>query len=131
MIKIVILAFVILLLSWAGGMVKKEYSVLLGLCGMVLIFSIGLKELSRWFQGMSSFWQEIDSLAPYIKILLKMAGISYLSQFAVNACKDAGQQGLAGAGWIFWKDQYAFMQCAAASDLMGNHEFSAAKRRIT
>ena len=52
MIKIVILAFVILLLSWAGGMVKKEYSVLLGLCGMVLIFSIGLKELSRWFQGM-------------------------------------------------------------------------------
>ena len=43
MIKIVILAFVILLLSWAGGMVKKEYSVLLGLCGMVLIFSIGLQ----------------------------------------------------------------------------------------
>ena len=57
MIKIVILAFVILLLSWAGGMVKKEYSVLLGLCGMVLIFSIGLKELSRWLQGMSSFWR--------------------------------------------------------------------------
>ena len=27
-----------------GGMVKKEYSVLLGLCGMVLIFSIGLKK---------------------------------------------------------------------------------------
>ena len=46
MIKIVILAFVILLLSWAGGMVKKEYSVLLGLCGMVLIFSIGLKAVS-------------------------------------------------------------------------------------
>ena len=103
MIKIVILAFVILLLSWAGGMVKKEYSVLLGLCGMVLIFSIGLKELSRWFQGMSSFWQEIDSLAPYIKILLKMAGISYLSQFAVNACKNAGQQGLAGQVGFFGK----------------------------
>ena len=103
MIKIVILAFVILLLSWAGGMVKKEYSVLLGLCGMVLIFSIGLKELSRWFQGTSSFWQEIDSLAPYIKILLKMAGISYLSQFAVNACKDAGQQGLAGQVGFFGK----------------------------
>ena len=85
MIKIVILAFVILLLSWAGGMVKKEYSVLLGLCGM------------------SSFWQEIDSLAPYIKILLKMAGISYLSQFAVNACKDAGQQGLAGQVGFFGK----------------------------
>ena len=30
MIKIVILAFVILLLSWAGGMVKKEYTVRYG-----------------------------------------------------------------------------------------------------
>ena len=32
----------------------------------------------------------------YISILLKMAGIAYLTQFAVSLCRDAGQGAVAG-----------------------------------
>ena len=37
----------------------------------------------------------------YIAILLKMAGIAYIAEFASSVCKDAGQQATAGQIEVF------------------------------
>lgn len=43
----------------------------------------------------------IDGL--YLKILIKMIGITYLSEFAADLCRDSGYSSLAGQIQIFGK----------------------------
>ena len=40
--------------------------------------------------------EEIGLQQEYITVLVKMAGIAYLGQFAVSLCRDAGQGAIAG-----------------------------------
>ena len=40
--------------------------------------------------------EEIGLQQEYFAVLIKMAGIAYLSQFAVSLCRDAGQGAIAG-----------------------------------
>ncbi len=59
-----------------------------------------LKVLIDTIREISSF---VDVKTGYITILLKMLGITYLSEFASSICKDAGYQVIAAQIELFGK----------------------------
>ena len=75
---------------------KSEYVVLLQLCGVAVIFFMlfsQLKDLIAFFKG------ALDSSgisSDYISSLIKALGISLVTQFATDLCKDNGETALAG-----------------------------------
>lgn len=77
---------------------KQERSeVAIYLCVAVsLLFFIGM---TGYLEKIVKTLQEITSVLPidhsYIATLLKMLGITYLSEFASGICKDAGYQSIA------------------------------------
>lgn len=102
MIKIAILGVVVALIALPFKVIKGEYSLYVGLAGCVMIFLFVVGKLEQVIQMM----EEISSMLPiegeYIKLLIKMIGITYITEFSQDICRDAGfgavanQIGIAG-----------------------------------
>ena len=69
---------------------KQEYSMFLSMAVCICIFIQIVLEFVGKLEGMIA----IDST--YIGLVIKMVGITYAAEFAVNVCKDAGYGAIAG-----------------------------------
>lgn len=96
MIKIAAIGIVSVFLAMLAGNVKKEYGVLTAIAASVLIFSYGITGLSAVVSRVREFENTVGITHEYVVILLKLAGIACVSQFAVSLCKDSGQSMIAG-----------------------------------
>ena len=96
MIKIAAIGIVSVFLAMLAGNVKKEYGVLTAIAASVLIFSYGIMGLSAVVSRVREFENTVGITHEYVVILLKLAGIACVSQFAVSLCKDSGQSMIAG-----------------------------------
>ena len=96
MLKIALVGVMAILLSMLAGSVKREYGFLVSLCAALLIFSFGLGKLRVIVDELRNLVQEIPLDREYGEMLLKMVGIAYLTQLAVNLSRDAGQGAVAG-----------------------------------
>lgn len=96
MMKIVLVGLTAVFLSMVAGSVKREYGYLVAVSTSLLIFSYGVSKISIIAEEVQTFEEAIGLQHEYMVILLKMAGIAYLSQFAVSLCRDAGQGAIAG-----------------------------------
>lgn len=94
--------FQVMILGVAGVMFaiqlkkeKAEYAILLGILIGVFIFASIFEYLKQLVQVV----REIGTLSnienTYIATLIKMLGITYLSEISCSICKDAGQQTIA------------------------------------
>lgn len=82
---------------------KQEYAVLIII--IVSIF-IALKVLGILNESLIQIetWEELlNGNWVYIKLLLKLIGITYLCEFASNICKDAGYSALSNHIELFGK----------------------------
>ncbi len=95
MLKIVLIGISAILLAMVAGSIKREYGFFVALCGSLLIFSYGIGKISLIIQEIRSFETVVGLDSSYINLLLKMVGIAYLSQLAVNLSRDAGQSTIA------------------------------------
>ena len=95
MLKIVLVGLTAVFLSMVAGSVKREYGYLVAVSTSLLIFFYGLSQISIIAEEVQTFEEAIGLQHEYMVILLKMAGIAYLSQFAVSLCRDAGQGAIA------------------------------------
>ncbi len=83
--------------------VKPEYGTYLALAAGVLIFAMTTEQLAQIadsFLQMESYLR-VDSV--YISAMLKIIGITYLSEFSCNICRDAGYHTISGQIEIFSK----------------------------
>lgn len=102
MIKIALLGIAVALIALPFKVIKGEYSLYIGLAGCLMIFLFIVGKLEQVIVMM----EEIGSLLPidgeYIRLLIKMIGITYVTEFSQDICKDAGfgavanQIGIAG-----------------------------------
>lgn len=96
-ISISVLAVVTVIISVTLRPKNGEIAVMLVLCGSAAILLSVLSNVSGIVGTISSI-AELSSINPsYITILLKVIGICLTTELAVNSCKDAGCQALAGA----------------------------------
>lgn len=82
---------------------KSEYGVLIGMAACICIFVFLIGKL----ESILSYVDSIEALLPvdsrYIGMILKMIGITYIAEFSIDICKDAGYQAIAGQIEMFAK----------------------------
>lgn len=89
--------------------VREEYALLIGLAVsiMVMLLAVGrVQQLAALIQNME---EQVGLDPAYVKLLVKMLAVSYVSQFAAGICRDAGNSAIAGQIEIYAKLMLAAM----------------------
>lgn len=102
-VKIVMLGMTAMLLGILLKGTKPEYSVYLSLAAGICIFSYLTGKLSYLFSSIQKIQEYLPLDMEYLAVLLKMIGVTYISQFSAGICKDAGYSAIAGQIEIFAK----------------------------
>jgi len=70
--------------------------------GLMLFFSAA-KHLSAAAEAMNALAQRAGVGREMVGLLLKMTAMAYISEFSVQACRDAGEEGLAAKAGLCGK----------------------------
>lgn len=94
-IKIIGVAFVATFIIVLLKQYKPEYSIHISILAGIIIFSIVIFKLSSVIELIETLSNKLGVNANLFMILIKITGIAYLSEFAVNICKDSGESAIA------------------------------------
>lgn len=83
--------------------VRPEFSVFISLAACTIIMFYIVTKLSQIFELFAYFQSLIPLEKEYLLVLIKMIGITYVTEFSVNICKDGGYQAIASQIEIFGK----------------------------
>ena len=72
-----------------------EYSLLISIAGCIFIFLSLITSINSLFDMVNKILSNAGISITYITILLKALGICFITEFACDCCKDAGQTALA------------------------------------
>ena len=82
---------------------KPEYAVCVSAgTGILLLFPVA-ERLSLVIENIRLIQSAISIQSAYIRVLLKIIGITYISEFAADICRDAGCAAVAGQIGVFAK----------------------------
>lgn len=70
--------------------IKSEYGILISVSLCILLFVYGVNKLTAMIEGINTIKSYIGVDSAYITIIIKIIGISYISEFASDICKDCG-----------------------------------------
>lgn len=102
-IQIALLGVVGTLLALQFKSGKSEYGIYVSLAVSLFLFLCMLSRLEIFVQTVKKIADCIKLDAGQMSILLKMAGVTYVAEFASGICKDAGYQNIAVQIEIFTK----------------------------
>lgn len=74
---------------------KTEVSMYIGLAVAIIIFHYVLSYLFAALEQFKTFQTYLGAGSEYLKILLKVVGITYICEFSSGICKDAGYSSVA------------------------------------
>ena len=89
MVKIAIIGMMATVLAIMMGE-KKEYTMFISITCCVLIFFFILDKLIVVIDILKEFNNYIGMDVAYLKLLLKMIGIMYISEISIGICRDVG-----------------------------------------
>ena len=96
MLKTALLGILTIIIEMAMRQGKAEYATFVSLTGSILIAWIAV----RLLDGITGSLERLEKLLhldmEYVALLLKMIGVTYLSEFASSLCRDAGYSAVAG-----------------------------------
>ncbi len=95
LIRILGIALVTVFASMLIKPVRPEISLIIGLCGGVLILSQTINYLFQILETFTNLVQRTGVNTGLFKTILKIIGIGYLTEFGADACVDAGNTGIA------------------------------------
>ena len=102
-IQIALLGVVGTLLALQFKSGKSEYGIYVSLAVSLFLFLCMLSRLEIFVRTVKKIADYIRLDAGQMSILLKMAGVTYVAEFASGICKDAGYQNIAVQIEIFTK----------------------------
>lgn len=102
-IQIALLGVVGTLLALQFKSGKSEYGICVSLAVSLFLFLCMLSRLEIFVRTVKKIANYIKLDAGQMGILLKMAGVTYVAEFASGICKDAGYQNIAVQIEIFTK----------------------------
>ena len=82
---------------------KSEYAVYVSLAACIFIFYFAVGRLSIITRTMETIQSYLSIQNVYLQTLLKIAGITYVSEFSAAICKDTGYQAIASQIEVFGK----------------------------
>ena len=95
MIKVVGIVLTALIINIVLKNYSKEFTFLINIVCTIIIFTLISKDLKGIVDRLTSISNEISVLLPYIKIMLKILGISMIDQLLSDLCRDNGENTLA------------------------------------
>ena len=95
MIKVVGIVLTALIINIVLKNYSKEFTFLINIVCTIIIFTLISKDLKGIVDWLTSISNEISVLLPYIKIMLKILGISMIAQLLSDLCRDNGENTLA------------------------------------
>lgn len=95
MIKIIGIVLTALIINIVLKNYSREFTLFVNLVCAVIIFSIIANDLKSIIDKMVSLTDSVSVISPYIKIMLKILGISMLAQLLSDLCRDNGENALA------------------------------------
>lgn len=81
----------------------REFSLLIVICTVIIIFIIILEDLYSVVDRLTDLTQSVSVVRPYISLMLKVLGISLISQLVSDLCRDSGESALASQAEIAGK----------------------------
>ena len=94
-IKIIGVAFVSTFIIVLLKQYKPEFVIYVSILAGIIIFGMVVFKLSSIIELLRSLSSKLGVNSKFFMILIKITGIAYLSEFAVNVCKDAGETAIA------------------------------------
>lgn len=103
MIKIAAIGVVTALMAAWVKTIKPEYALWLTLTSGVFLGLAAITKLDTIVEELKFLQGYFQSYGSYIKLLIKIIGITYLAEFSSDLCKDAGANTLASQVELFGK----------------------------
>lgn len=94
-----VIAFTAVALKGLGG----SYGFYVALAGCLVIFWFSLSRLMGVIQGLEEIQQKIGMGQAYLEPLIKIVGITYVSELVASICRDAGHSSVAAQVEAFGK----------------------------
>ena len=96
MLKTALLGILTIMIAMAMKQGRAEFATFVSFTGSILIAWIAV----RLLEGITGSFVRLEKLLSvdmeYITLLLKMMGVTYLSEFSSSPCRDAGYSAVAG-----------------------------------
>ncbi|MBQ7410328.1 MAG: hypothetical protein IJW20_02990 [Clostridia bacterium] len=92
-LKIIGIGFLTLIVSIILKEYKKEYAIYCVLIGGAIIIFFSLETINSIIKFIKEFSLKYNN--GFIEVLLKITGISILTEYAVSICKDSGESSIA------------------------------------
>lgn len=103
MVNIAIIGIIITLLGMLFKKTREEFAILISIAGCFLIFSMGIPKLQIIIDAINKIQEYISINNNYIIILIKIIGITFISEIAASICKDCNYGAVAGQIELFGK----------------------------
>ena len=100
MIKIFSIIMITLLIVIFLNRTQPEFSLLVIIAAVILIFAIISNDLYAVVQRLTSLSDKVGNVQPYIKLMLKILGLSLIAQLVSDMCRDCSQTTLANQAEI-------------------------------
>ena len=98
--------------------VKPEYGILLSITGCLIIFIMMLTKLTYIINIFNQISELTNVSKEYIKILLKITGITFICEIASDICKDCGCVAISNQVQIFGKISILVISLPIFSELI-------------
>jgi stage III sporulation protein AD len=95
-IKVAFLGIAGVLLATQFKTAKPEFSILISLGICLLLFRFGVRQMEALLSQIEKINLFLGEGQAYLRVLLKVVGITYICEFGAGICKDAGYQAMAG-----------------------------------
>lgn len=95
MIKVAIFGIVTSLVTMKIKHIRPEIAIVIAIVSCIILALYGLKEMKEILTLFDTIKTDAKIPDGYVKILLKLIGISFLCEFTSNICKDAGSPSIA------------------------------------
>ncbi len=94
-VKIIGIALSAVIITIIVKQYKPEFAIYISLIAGVLILFLIMDKLFSIVNLLTNFANKVNGSKEFLKILLKITGIAFLTEFAVSVCKDAGENAIA------------------------------------
>ena len=95
MIKIALISLTALILIVILKRSNKEFAFILTIATAVILFGIVIDDFAQVINRIYALSSQLDNLNSYITLMVKILGITLITQFIIDLCKDSGENALA------------------------------------
>lgn len=94
MINIAVIGIIAVLMAITFKKGREEYSLYISIAACLIILMLGIGKMEVILDTISRLQGYININEAYINIMIKIIGITYVTEFAASLCKDSGYQAI-------------------------------------